>query len=64
MRQLILDLLPDSPPTLDNFVPGGNEETLAALTGWLAGQCPETAFCLHGESLVIAQCQLKIYLYI
>jgi len=50
MRQLILDLLPDSPPTLDNFVPGGNEETLAALTGWLAGQCPETAFCLHGES--------------
>jgi DnaA family protein len=50
MRQLILDLLPGSPPTLDNFVPGGNEETLAALTGWLAGQCPETAFCLHGES--------------
>ena len=50
MRQLILDLLPDSPPTLDNFVPGGNEEALATLTGWLAGQCPETAFCLHGES--------------
>ena len=36
MRQLILDLLPDSPPTLDNFVPGGNEEALATLTGWLA----------------------------
>lgn len=50
MRQLILDLLPDSPPTLDNFVPGGNEETLAALTGWLAGQLTDTAFCLHGES--------------
>ena len=50
MHQLILDLLPDSPPTLDNFVPGGNEEALATLTGWLAGQCPETAFCLHGES--------------
>ncbi len=24
MRQLLLDLLPDSPPSLDNFVPGGN----------------------------------------
>ena len=26
MRQLILDLLPEAPPTLDNFVPGGNED--------------------------------------
>ena len=50
MRQLILDLLPESPPTLDNFVPGGNAETLAALTEWLAGLRPETVFCLHGES--------------
>ena len=33
MRQLLLDLLPESPPTLDNFVAGGNEETLAALSG-------------------------------
>jgi len=50
MRQLLLDLLPESPPTLDNFVPGGNEETLAALTGWLAGERAETSFCLWGEA--------------
>lgn len=50
MRQLILDLLPDSPPTLDNFVPGGNAETLAALTAWLAGELSATAYCLYGEA--------------
>jgi DnaA family protein len=50
MRQLILDLLPESPPTLDNFVPGGNAETLTALTGWLAGARAETSFCLWGEA--------------
>lgn len=50
MRQLILDLLPDSPPSLDNFVAGGNGETLAALTEWLAGTQVDTAFCLIGES--------------
>ena len=50
MRQLILDLLPESPPTLDNFVPGGNAETLTALSGWLAGGRAETSFCLWGEA--------------
>ena len=50
MRQLILDLLPETPPTLDNFVAGGNAETLAALTGWLAGERTETSFCLWGEA--------------
>lgn len=50
MRQLILDLLPDCPPTLDNFVPGGNAETLAALTEWLAGAHAGTSFCLYGEA--------------
>jgi DnaA-homolog protein len=50
MRQLLLDLLPESPPTLDNFVPGGNAETLAALSGWLAGARAETSFCLWGEA--------------
>ncbi|PKO30076.1 MAG: DnaA regulatory inactivator Hda [Betaproteobacteria bacterium HGW-Betaproteobacteria-7] len=50
MRQLILDLLPESPPSLDNFVPGGNAETLTMLTGWLAGEPADTAFCLHGEA--------------
>ena len=33
MRQLILDLLPENPPSLDNFVPGDNAEALAALFG-------------------------------
>jgi DnaA family protein len=50
MRQLILDLLPASPPTLDNFVAGGNGETVAALTGWLAGTPGDTSFCLWGEA--------------
>lgn len=50
MRQLILDLQPESPPSLDNFVPGANAETLTALTEWLAGARHDTAFCLHGES--------------
>ena len=50
MHQLILDLLPESAPTLDNFVAGGNAETVAALTGWLAGARPETSFCLWGEA--------------
>ena len=50
MRQLILDLLPDSPPSLDNFVAGGNAETVAALTGWLAGETADPSFCLYGES--------------
>ena len=50
MRQLILDLLPASPPTLDNFVAGGNGETVAALTGWLAGIPGDTSFCLWGEA--------------
>jgi DnaA family protein len=50
MRQLILDLLPEAPPTLDNFVAGGNAEAVAALTGWLAGTRAETSFCLWGEA--------------
>lgn len=31
MKQLVLDIHPDAPPTLDNFVAGANEELLAAL---------------------------------
>jgi DnaA family protein len=50
MRQLILDLLPESAPSLDNFVAGGNGEALAMLTGWLAGTSLETSFCLWGEA--------------
>lgn len=48
MQQLLLDLLPDSPPGLDNFVAGPNAETVAALTGWLAGGTEDTSFCLYG----------------
>jgi DnaA-homolog protein len=50
MRQLILDLLPESPPSLDNFVAGGNAQTLALLTEWLAGTRMDTSFCLWGEA--------------
>ncbi len=50
MRQLILELLPESPPSLDNFVAGGNAETLTALTGWLAGVHADASFCLWGEA--------------
>jgi len=50
MRQLLLDLLPESPPSLDNFVAGGNTETLSALTEWLAGTRTDTSFCLWGEA--------------
>lgn len=49
MRQLILDLLPETPPTLDNFVLGANAEAVTALTHWLAGQDTTTGFCLYGE---------------
>ena len=50
MRQLTLDLLPDSPPTLDNYIPGGNGETVGVLTAWLAGTMPAASFCLYGEA--------------
>ncbi|MDR0702769.1 MAG: DnaA regulatory inactivator Hda [Azoarcus sp.] len=39
MKQLTLDLHPDRPPTLDNFVPGGNAELLASLA--LLADAPE-----------------------
>jgi len=50
MRQLLLDLLPENPPSLENFVPGANEEALAALQHWLAtSSSEETAFLFWGE---------------
>ena len=49
MRQLTLDLLPDSPPSLDNFVAGANDEAVSVLTDWLAGNRPDTVFHLQGE---------------
>ena len=50
MRQLILDLLPENPPSLDNFVPGGNAEAVAALAAWTAPESRETSLLLYGES--------------
>ncbi|MDR0528277.1 MAG: DnaA regulatory inactivator Hda [Zoogloeaceae bacterium] len=54
MRQLLLELLPPALPTLDNFVPGSNAETLDALTFWLSGKeegarKKPSAFFLWGE---------------
>lgn len=50
MRQLILDLLPETPPSLDNFVAGGNREALTGLAAWLAPESRETSLFLWGES--------------
>jgi DnaA family protein len=37
MRQLVLDIQPAGPPTLDDFVVGRNAEVLAALRQWMNG---------------------------
>jgi DnaA family protein len=50
MRQLILDLLPENPPSLDNFVPGRNAEAVAALAAWTRPGNRETSLLLYGES--------------
>ena len=50
MRQLILDLLPEAPPRLDNFVTGGNCEALAGFAAWLAPESAEFSLLLWGES--------------
>ena len=49
MRQLILDLLPETPPSLDNFVVGGNDEALTGLAAWLTPGNRETSLLLWGE---------------
>jgi DnaA family protein len=50
MRQLILDLLPNAPPRLDNFVAGGNAEALTGLAAWLAPDNREPSLLLWGEA--------------
>ena len=50
MRQLILDLVPAQPPTLENFAAGSNAEALTGLAGWLAAESPDTCLLLWGES--------------
>lgn len=50
MRQLLLDLRPANPPSLDNFVPGHNGQALAELSHWLAAGNPATSLHLWGDS--------------
>lgn len=50
MRQLILDLLPESLPAFENFVPGRNVEALTGLMAWLSPDNREPLFGLWGES--------------
>jgi DnaA family protein len=50
MRQLILDLIPDLPPSLENFVPGDNVEALTALAGWLTPEHRDTCLLLWGDT--------------
>lgn len=50
MRQLILNLLPEAAPSLDNFVVGGNSEALTGLAAWLAPDNHEPALFLWGEA--------------
>ena len=49
MNQLLLDIAPDSQPTLDNFVVGRNLELLSALRHALAGSS-ERCFYMWGET--------------
>lgn len=50
MRQLILDLLPEASPCIDNFVVGGNGEALTGLAAWLAQDSREPSLLLWGEA--------------
>ena len=50
MRQLLLDLLPEAPPRLDNFIAGGNGEALTGLAAWLAPDNRESSLFLWGEA--------------
>jgi DnaA family protein len=49
MSQLLLDITPDHPPTLDNFVVGRNHELLTVLRQALDGRNGERFFYLWGE---------------
>ncbi|MBP8278447.1 MAG: DnaA regulatory inactivator Hda [Propionivibrio sp.] len=50
MRQLVLDLLPENPPSLDNFVPGANAQALTAVSAWKKARHHEPFLFLWGES--------------
>ena len=48
MEQLVFDLASPGPPTLENFLPGGNAEALAALARFAAADTRETSIVLWG----------------
>lgn len=48
MKQLVLQLAPPAPPTLDNFVTGPNAETVAAVRALLDGSAGERFLYLWG----------------
>jgi DnaA family protein len=50
MNQLLLDIAPESQPTLANFIADGNQELLAALRHALDGSGGERCFYLWGEA--------------
>ncbi|WP_153109711.1 DnaA regulatory inactivator Hda [Propionivibrio limicola] len=50
MRQLILELQPETPPGLDNFVAGSNGEVLTGIAAWLEPGNREPSLFLWGES--------------
>jgi DnaA family protein len=50
MKQLILDLSPGAPQTLDNFVAGPNVEVLQALQGVAAGDRQEAVIYVYGAT--------------
>jgi DnaA family protein len=49
MKQLLLDIAADVPPTLDNFLPGRNAELLLALQTILQGEVGEHFVYIWGE---------------
>lgn len=50
MRQLILDIRPDSPADFDHFLPGPNTEVLAVLREHAAGLVAEPVIHVWGEA--------------
>ena len=48
MQQLLLDIRPAARPTLDNFIPGPNQELLDHLKRWLKGEVADTAIYIWG----------------
>jgi DnaA family protein len=50
MSQLLLDIVPDWQPTLDNFVVGRNPELLSVLRHALVGSSSERCFYVWGEN--------------